>query len=176
MQGNAGKHDLNFRAPHLWATHSKPPMRSRRIVSAPAHVSPDPTPRLSQVLWEAFGWNYLGLNIFVRVEFMISPSISGLSLCFGVEPSLKLSWVLIWGSLHFTNVDLQVAMTTEPSTLKVWIAGMFDRWFREKWGVCWSALEAKFAPAVPMKCQMLSWKLWKFWCCCTFGKKALHDP
>lgn len=81
MQGNAGKHDLNFRAPHHIATALRP---SRRIVSAPAHVSPDPTPRLSQVLWEAFGCNYLGLNIFVGVEFKISPSILGLSVYFGV--------------------------------------------------------------------------------------------
>ena len=111
-----------------------------------------------------WGWVY-DFTLHFGVEFILSWLMS-----WGWRFT-QLSWVLIWGSLHFTNVDLQVAMTTEPSTLKVWIAGMFDRWFREKWGVCWSALEAKFAAAVPMKCQMLSWKLWQFWCCCTFGKK-----
>ena len=37
----------------------------------------------------------------------------------------KVECWFIWGSLHFTNVDLQVSMT-EPSTLKVWIAGMWQ--------------------------------------------------
>ena len=176
---NAGKHTF-FRAPHLWATHchSASAFQAHRFGPGPCVAGPDTTPlagalgsfrmQLFGVKHFRWGWVY-DFTLHFVVEFI-------LSWCFGVVDSLKLSWVLIWGSLHFTNIDLQVAMTTEPSTLKVWIAGMLDRWFREKRGVCWSALEAKFAPAVPMKCQMLSWKLWQFWCCCTFGKKPFMIP
>lgn len=98
MQGNAGKHDLNFRAPHLWATHchSASAFQAHRFGPCPCVAGPDTTPLTGAL--GSFRMQLLGVNIFVGVEFMISPSILGLSLCWVDVLGLKIhsSWVECW--------------------------------------------------------------------------------